>query len=90
MTFWEKIKVLNSKVWAFLEPLVKLFLTTAGQILAEIALREVKSLMLSDFTPAEKREQAYKRISTELMGRGIQLGASVIYAAIEIAVQKIK
>jgi hypothetical protein len=92
MTFAEKIKLLFSNIWTFLAPFIRIFLTQAGQALAEIAMREVTSIALSmeDADGGAKREAAYSRIKEDLVARGIELGASAIYSAIEAAVQKLK
>ena len=92
MTFTEKIKLLFSKIWAFIWPSVKIFLTTSGVILADVAMKHVESIALSyaDKNGAEKRDIAFKSIESELKERGIALASSTIYNAIEKAVQHLK
>lgn len=92
MTTWEKMKIVFSGIWDFLAPFVKIFLSSAGVILAEVAMKAVTeiALTMSDADGDAKRKEALKRIQAELIGRGIVLGVSVINAAIEAAVQKLK
>ena len=92
MTFWEKMKVVFSNIWEFLAPFVKIFLSSAGQILATVAMQAVLDVQVS-FSDADgdtKRKEAFERIKKELMARGIALASSVVYAAIEAAVAKLK
>lgn len=92
MTFWEKIKLIFSKIWEFLEPFVRIFTTQSGIILAELAMKAVTTVAetMQDKDGEAKRKEAFKMIKKELIDREIELGASVINSAIEAAVQKLK
>jgi len=92
MTFWEKMKAVFSNIWDFLAPFVKLFMSSAGMILAEVAMKTVTEIALTmgDADGDAKRKEALKRIQAELIGKGIALGISVINSAIEAAVQRLK
>ena len=92
MTTWEKMKVVFSGIWDFLAPFVKIFLSSAGTILAEVAMKSITEIAMTmgDADGDAKRKEAFKRIQAELIGKGIVLSVSVINSAIEAAVQKIK
>lgn len=92
MTFWEKVKLVLSDIWEFLEPFVLIFLTESGQIVAEVAFKVVVEIALTmgDADGETKRKAAYQIIVDELSDRGLTLGVSVINAAIEAAVQRLK
>jgi len=87
-----KLKFAFSKVWDFLQPFLKNFLSEAGALLAETALEVIATLQdeMTGSTGEEKRQEAFKRITASLQSKGITLAASVINSAIEVAVQKIK
>jgi hypothetical protein len=92
MGLGERLKVLFSDVWGFLAPFLRLFLTDAGRLLASSAMEvvtEIAETML-DKDGEEKRRAAFIRISDDLRSGGIRLGASVINAAIEAAVQRLR
>lgn len=92
MTFGEKIKLFFSSVGDFLTPFIKIFLSSAGQLLAEVSLDVVKKVAVDPkcLDSAAKREAAFSQIKEQLSSKGIVLASSVIYAAIEAAVQRIK
>lgn len=88
----EKIKFLLSGVWEFLRPLVAIFMTQAGRILADEALKVVAAVAASmgSADGDAKRQAAFDQLGENLKGRGIELGASTLYLAIETAYQKFK
>jgi hypothetical protein len=92
MTFWEKTKIVFSQIWDFLAPFVKIFLSEAGQILAASAIKAVTSVAatMNDADGDTKRKAAFDLIKAELISQGVTLGTSMINAAIEAAVQKLK
>lgn len=94
MTFTEKVKFFFTKIGSFLLPFVKIFLSSAGKILGDIALKTVLQIAADPSMVKagglEKRQAAFDAIVKELKSRGIELGTSVINAAIEAAVQKAK
>ena len=92
MTFWEKTRIIFSNVWDFLGPFIKIFLSSAGTILAEVAMKSVIQVAatMGDADGDAKRKMALGMIKQELMARGIELGVSVINSAIEAAVQRLK
>lgn len=91
-----RFKLLFSSLWAFLQPFVNVFLSEFGPVLAKSALAAVKitAANLATEPGAVKRENAYAMIVSDLKRQGIQLGAqitsSMINAALEAAVQKLK
>jgi len=92
MTFWQKTKIVFSNIWNFLGPFVKIFLSEAGQILAASAIKAVTAVAtnMQSADGDEKRKAALNIIKADLIGQGIYLGTSMINAAIEAAVQKLK
>ena len=95
MSLKEKIKILFSKIWDFIAPFVKIFLSSAGQILAASAMEAVKVVATYAMdNDEEKRHTAFELIVKDLKTKGIELGVqisvSMINAAIEAAVQKLK
>jgi hypothetical protein len=92
MSFAQKMKVVFSKMWDFLAPFVMIFLSGAGKALAASAMKAVAQVAadLSIISSDEKRQAAFKAITQELAAQGIELGTSVINAAIEAAVAKLK
>jgi hypothetical protein len=83
-------KLYMSKIWEFLLPIIKLFLTNIGPVIAEIALSAVSTYALSDMTNDEKRQSAFNEIATQLSKKGIEVASSVIYTSVELALQKYK
>ena len=93
---WDKIKLIVSAVsndtWEFLKPLLKMYATKAGKILAVAALAAVKSVAASygDADGDTKRKAAFDLISEDLKQQGLELGTSFINQAIEAAYLKFK
>lgn len=91
-----RFKLLFSSLWAFLQPFVNVFLSEFGPALAKSALAAVKitAANLAAEPGSVKRENAYTLIVSDLRHQGIQIGAqvtsSMINAALEAAVQKLK
>ncbi len=83
------MKLWASAVWSFMLPLAKQFLTKEGAVLVVAASDAVKSV--SESMPgakgAEKRQAALRMIVTALAVQGVTIASSLIYAAIETAVQ---
>jgi hypothetical protein len=96
MSISERIKLVFSGMWGFIGPFVKMFLSKAGPVLAAAALAAVKATAehMTKSSGAEKRDAAYDAIVTDLRKQGINIGVdvttSMINAAIEVAVQKLK
>jgi len=90
--FWIKLKMFFGNVGDFLMPFVKIFISQAGQILMNTALKVVMDIAKdpSLATDQAKRDAAFQAIMADLKAKGITLGTSTINAAIEAAVQKIK
>lgn len=88
---WEKIRMITSDVWDFLHPFIEVFLTEAGQALAKAALSAVSTIAttMNDADGDTKRKAAFELILKDLEAQGIQMGTSMINAALEAAVQKI-
>lgn len=96
MSFWEKVKLLASHIWDFIEPFIDVFLSEVGPILAKAAMSAVQATAanMSGASGADKRNAAYSAIVEDLKQQGIQIGTqvttSMINAALEAAVQKFK
>ena len=87
---WIALKLYASKVWEFLLPIIKIFMSQIGPALADIALQAVSTYSMADMTNDEKRQAAFSVIAEQLKKKGIEVGTSVINTAIELAYQKIK
>jgi len=89
---FEKMKFILSELWSFLQPLIRHLLSDAGTILAQAAMAAVTAVAaeMSGASNEEKRQAAFEKILDDLKTSGIQLGASVINAALEAAVVKMK
>lgn len=92
---WEKIKILTSSIWAFILPFVRQLMSAVGPILAQAAIAAVTNAATNaGASNAEKRDAAFNDIVTSLEAQGIKLGVdittSLINAAIEVALQKLK
>jgi len=89
---WEGMKIMMSNIWNFVLPFLRQLMTKAGPILTAAAMEAVKVAVGKN--GAAKREDAYKRIVSDLEVQGIrvgtEVGSSLIYAAIEVAVQATK
>jgi hypothetical protein len=91
MTFMQKVKLFFSKVGDFLTPLVKLFASEAGKVVADAALKAVSATAQYAFDNDEaKRKNAYDLILADLKYQGIKVSTSMVNAAIEAAVIKMK
>ena len=86
------IKLFFSNVWDFLLPLIKVFLSQAGPILAKAATEAVTAVAINYGTSdgETKRQAAFTMIQSNLINQGIQLGSSTVNMAIEAAVAKLK
>lgn len=93
---WERLKIFTSALWTFVLPFLRQMMTAAGPILAAAALRAVEAVAANAVgaTSDQKRAIAFQSIVGELKQQGIQVGVdvstSLINAAIEVAVQKLK
>ena len=96
MNFWTKAKLVCSSIWGFVEPFVKIFLSKAGPVLASAAMQAVQAtaVSLAAKDGSTKRDNAYQLIVEDLKTQGLSIGVdvttSMINAAIEAAVQKLK
>jgi hypothetical protein len=91
------LKLIFSRLGGFLKPFLQLFLSEIGPILAETATRAVQTVAQTatdSESDDDKRARAQKLILGQLRQRGIEIGAgvtiSMINAALEAAVQKVK
>ena len=87
---WTKLKLFVSSVYSFLSPVIDIFMSNIGPILAKLAMEAVKAAASTDLSNKDKREMAFNNIKDWLIKDGIEIGSSMIYLAIEIAVQKLK
>jgi hypothetical protein len=93
---WEKIKLVTSAIFDFCLPFLRQLAKDAGPILAKAALAAVKIVAAnySGATSSAKRDAAFELIADDLKKQGvtigIDIGTSLVNAAIEIAYQKIK
>jgi LL-H family phage holin len=90
MALSEWLKVIFGAIGTFLIPLIKRFLTDGAIALAEAATEVVTLLANTTMTGDEKRKEAFRLIVERLKAKGIVLSSSLIYAAIEAAVAKLK
>jgi LL-H family phage holin len=90
MAFSEWIKIIFGAIGTFLIPLIKRFLTDGALALAAAATEVVTMLADTTMTGEDKRKEAFKLIVERLKAKGITLSSSLIYAAIEAAVAKLK
>ena len=88
----DKFKFIMSGLWVFLRPFVNSLLTTAGTILIQSAMAAAMAVAtnMQDKTGEEKRNEALRMIKDDLQAKGIAMTASVINAALEAAVVKMK
>jgi hypothetical protein len=92
MAFMEKVKVVFSKVLEFLLPLIKKFLADGGLIALQLAFEVVPIIAstMGDSDGESKRKAAYDMILKKAASQGLILSTSMINAAIEAAVAKLK
>ena len=90
MSFFDKFKAFLSSVEDFLMPFIKQFLTTEGPIILAAAEKAVLALAAQSMPGAQKQAAAYTAIVTDLQAQSITASTSVINAAIEAAVAKVK
>ena len=86
----DKIKFLMSDLWGFLWPFILVMLTSGGQLLAASAMAAVAAMATSDLSGPDKRDMALDMIKKDLRAGGITIATSVINAALEAAVVKLK
>lgn len=92
----DRFKVIFTWVWAFIKPFVKQLMSKAGPILAQAALAAVKATAtnMAGASNDQKRDAAYSLIVSELKTQGINvgvdIGVSMVNAALEMAVQQLK
>lgn len=93
---WDRLRIITSSIWQFVLPFLRQMMTKAGPVLATSALAAVKLVAenLNDKSGAEKRDLAFATIKSDLASKGVEIGVqvstSMINAAIEMAVQKLK
>ena len=89
---WEKIKLFGSKVFEFLLPLIKTFAKEGGLIALQLAFEVIPVIAMTHKGKSgdEKRAEAFKQIMDVAKTKGITLSTSMVNAAIEAAVAKIK
>lgn len=93
---WEKVKIIMSNIWVFVLPFLRQLMKQAGPVLASAALAAVQATAssLKAASGTEKRQAAFDAIVADLSSQGLQIGidvsTSMINAAIEVALQKIK
>jgi hypothetical protein len=93
---WERIKIVTSSIWAFVLPFLRQLLTQAGPVLMTSAMTAVKLIADNGLGSSgeQKRDMAFRAIAADLQAKGIEIGVqvttSMINAAIEVAVQKLK
>ena len=87
---WLALKLYASNVWSFLLPIIKIFLSKIGPVLANAAMAAVTTLATTDMSNPEKQSAAFDMIVKDLTKQGISIGVSTINLAIEAAVQNLK
>jgi len=88
----QKIKFILSWLWTFLSPFIKIFLTELGRAVAEAAIAAVAiaANMPEGTTNEKRRKAAYSYAKRALEDGGYEARDSMIYAAIEVALQALK
>lgn len=86
----DKIKFMLSSIWVFLLPFIKILMSRSGQILAEAAMKAVQTMANRDLDNSQKRDAAYKMIVLDLKNSGLGMATSVVNAALEAAVIRMK
>lgn len=95
-TMLERLKLITSSLWSFIAPFVRIFLSSAGPVLASAAMKAVQAAAhyYAGESGATKRDEAFKMIVSDLQRQGVEIGVqvttSMINAAIEAAVAKLK
>ena len=92
MGFWENFKIISSKVFQFFLPLIQKFLQEGGPIILSLAF-EIIPVIAMTHKGADgdaKRKEAFRQISERAKAQGIVISSSLINAAIELAVAKLK
>jgi len=87
---WAWLKSFGSDVLVFLTPFGKLLAKSGGQVLTTIAVNAVTTMANTNMTNAEKREAAFKQITTDAKAKGLEAGENVIRAVLELAVASLK
>lgn len=93
---WGKIKLIarsiGSDAWDFIKPLLKVYLTQAGKVLATEAKTAVLTIAatMGDADGSDKRQAAFDLVRGNLEEQGLAIGTAFINAAIETAVVKLK
>jgi len=86
------LKLFLSPMWGFLKPMIAIFLSQIGPVLATAAQKAVIAAAASvgEKDGNVKRKIAFDIIMEDLKSQGIAVTASTVNAAIEVAVQKLK
>jgi hypothetical protein len=92
MTFWEKLKLIGSKIFQFFLPLIQRFVQESGPIILAMALKYVPQIAatMGDKDGEEKRKAVVALMLAECKEKGIAVSMSMINAAIEIAYTYLK
>jgi len=90
MSFFEKIKIIASKVWVYLLPAFKTFLKAYGPVLLQTAEKVCLQLIANQIPGAEKQQIAFVQIQNELLQKGFQVASREINKTIEIVLDKIE
>lgn len=90
-TLLAKILGISRGFLEWLLPILQNQIASSLEVLAPVALSVVAKLARDGgLTSAQKREEAFKQLSEAAKAEGLSAGASVINAAIELAVLKLK
>ena len=92
MGFFENLKIMFSKIFQFFLPLIQKFLAEGGPIILALAFEIIPVIAITHKGQDgdAKRKEAFRQISERAKAQGIALADSLIYAAIELAVAKLK
>jgi LL-H family phage holin len=90
MAFSEWLKVIFGAIGTFLVPFIKRFLAEGGLALSAAATEVVQMLASTSMSGDDKRKEAFRLIVERLKAKGLNLSTSLINAAIEAAVAKLK
>ena len=92
MAFWQNLKLSFTKVFGLLLPFIRRMADEAGVFALEQAILYTKQVAESfkDKDGAEKRKEVFRLVQEAAKAKGIVLADSIINAAIEAAVAKLK
>jgi hypothetical protein len=91
MSFWEKFKIIGSKVFTFLLPFIMTFFKAYGPILLQAAADAIAVYMNDpSMSNDEKRAAQYSMIAETMKKQGYTIATGEIYDAIQVAIKGVR